>query len=301
MKNKYAVIDVGTNNILFLIASLSKNKLNILHRDSNISALGKNMKNRFLTESAITRTKVILKKDINYAKLFTDNVIVVGTSCSREAKNIDILKNWLKKKFDLNYNIISGEQEAYFNGLANLREFNKFENILMFDVGGGSTEFTFLKNGSIISNQSVNLGIRRLENSYRNNYEGKIKSTRKILKTLNPPGFNNFILVGIGGTVTSLSSVKYRLQKYDGNIIHKSQLTNTELKNMLNRFRKMTNEEIAELMPFDPYRADIITTGTMIVSEILDFFSAEKFYVSDRGIQFGILYQNKKELQKMLS
>ncbi len=299
--NKFAVIDVGTNNILLLIAKLENGKLKVLHRDSNISAFGKNMKNNILTEAALRRTKSILIDHIIYSRLFTSNIIVVGTSCSREARNIELLSKWINIKFGLKYNIISGEQEAYLNGIANLNEFREFENIIMFDVGGGSTEFSFIKKGEIISNLSLKLGIRRLVNTFRSDLEEKTNAVKKILNSLKKPEMENFVLVGIGGTATSLCSIKLKLQEYDGSVIHKKCISRKELRTMLRSFERMSNPEIANLIPFDRKRADIIATGTMIVSEILDFFEADKFFISDRGIQFGILNQTKAELQKMLS
>jgi exopolyphosphatase/guanosine-5'-triphosphate,3'-diphosphate pyrophosphatase len=301
VNNKYAVIDVGTNNVLFLIARKHKNKLDILHRDSNISAFGKKMQDGYLNNTAINKTKRILFDNINYARLFTENIIIVGTSCSRDAKNIDVIEQWLKSKFGLKYNIISGKKEAQLNGLANITEFRKFNNIVMFDVGGGSTEFTYFHNGKMIYNQSLNLGIRRLHNFQDTNFLERVRSTQKALNNLVLPDFKEFKMIGIGGTVTSLSATKFGLQKYDADVVHKSILHNSEIKEMLDLFRRMSNNQIAQLMPFDRYRADIITTGTMIVTEIMDFFGKEDMIVSDRGLQFGILYQEEKDLQEMLS
>ena len=301
MNNKFTVIDVGTNNILFLIARKNNNKLDILHRDSNISAFGKKMQDRYLNPTAINKTKRILSDNIKYARLFTENIIVVGTSCSRDAKNIDIMEQWLKKKFGLKYNIISGKKEAQLNGLANINEFRKFNNIVMFDVGGGSTEFTYFHNGKMIYNKSLNLGIRRLHNSQDADYSERVRTTQKTLNELVLPDFKEFKMIGIGGTVTSLSAAKFGLQKYDADVVHKSSLRIAEIKEMLDRFRRMSNNQIAQLMPFDRYRADIITTGTMIVKEILDVYGKEDLIVSDRGLQFGILLQEEKDLREMLS
>ena len=301
MNNKFTVIDVGTNNILFLIARKNNNKLDILHRDSNISAFGKKMQDRYLNPTAINKTKRILSDNIKYARLFTENIIVVGTSCSRDAKNIVILEQWLKKIFGLKYNIISGEKEAQLNGLANITEFREFNNIVMFDVGGGSTEFTYFHNGKMIYNKSLNLGIRRLHNSQDADYSERVRTTQKTLNELVLPDFKEFKMIGIGGTVTSLSAAKFGLQKYDADVVHKSSLRIAEIKEMLDRFRRMSNNQIAQLMPFDRYRADIITTGTMIVKEILDVYGKEDLIVSDRGLQFGILLQEEKDLREMLS
>ncbi len=297
---KYAIIDVGTNNVLFLIADLTGGEVTILHRDANISALGKNMKNGMLLPVAIKRTKVILNDNIQYARLFTKNIIVVGTSCSREAKNIDQLSLWLKNQHGLKYNIINGEKEAYLNGLATINEFTEYAELIMFDVGGGSTEFTVTQNGKIICGKSLPLGIRRLDNDLNSDFAGKTLEAKKILRTLELPKLQQPAYVGIGGTVTSLSAFKQRLFKYDGSVVHKSRLTATEIEVMLDEFTDLTNEEIAYLIPFDRQRADILTTGTMIVQEIMNYLNIFDFYVSDRGLQFGILRQQPQELKKML-
>ncbi len=299
-ENKYSVIDVGTNNILLLLAAKINNHLEIIHRDSNISALGKNMKNGILAENALVRTKDILKDNIKFSKLYTKNIIVIGTSCSREASNIYILSKWLKKKYNLKYNIISGMKEAYLNGLANIHEFPDKNEIILFDVGGGSTEFTYLKNGQIIAKQSLRLGIRRLQNLHNNDLGNKIIKTREILKELDLPKLAKPEIIGIGGTVTSLSAIKHNLKKYDGNIVHKSIITKNELHDLLHKISKLSCETLATLIPFDPKRSDIILTGTLIVREIIDYFKVDKFTVSDKGLQFGVLFQNEEEIKAML-
>ncbi len=299
-ENKFSVIDVGTNNVLLLLAAKINNHLEIIHRDSNISALGKNMKNGILAENALVRTKDILKENIEFSKLYTKYIIVIGTSCSREASNIYILSKWLKKKYNLKYNIISGMKEAYLNGLANIHEFPDKNEIILFDVGGGSTEFTYLKNEQIIAKQSLRLGIRRLQNLHNNDFGNKIIKTREILKELNLPKLAKPEIIGIGGTVASLSAIKNNLKKYDGNIVHKSIITKNELHDLLHKMSKLSCETLATLIPFDPKRSDIILTGTLIVREIIDYFKVDKFTVSDRGLQFGVLFQNEEEIKAML-
>jgi exopolyphosphatase / guanosine-5'-triphosphate,3'-diphosphate pyrophosphatase len=300
VENTFCVIDVGTNNVLLLIASVNDH-LNIIKRSSQISALGKDMKDDILNIEAINRTKLILTNFIETAHEFTENIIVVGTSCSRDAKNISVLSNWLKDKYQINYHIISGNEEAHFNGLANINEFRNNRNIILFDAGGGSTEFIWMKNGKIIQTQSIDLGIRRLQNLFGSDYQKKYKEAKKLLNTLPSSPFEDSILVGIGGTATSLSAMKFQLEKYDPQVVHKSKIAVSELKNILSKLSGKTENQIAELIPFEPKRADLIETGTMIVAEILDYFGVEEFFVSDRGIQFGILVQNRNDLYKMLS
>ena len=300
MKNFFCVIDVGTNNILLLVASI-EDGINIIKRDSMISGLGKDMKNGLLEDKAIKRTKQILSKFIIIAREITDNIIIVGTSCSRDAKNISEISGWLEDTFQIKYTILSGDEEAMFNGIANISEFKEIQNIILFDVGGGSTEFIWIKDGKIIQARSIELGIRRLQNAFNSNYIQKIKETKKLLNTLPSSPLNNPVLVGIGGTATNLSAMKFQLDEYNSQVVHKSKITLSELKEILINLRGKTELQIAKLMPFEPKRADLIETGTMIVTEILDYFDVKEFLVSDRGIQFGILMQDKHELDKMLS
>ena len=300
MEKIYSVIDVGTNNVLLLIAGKNKERIRIIHRNSFTSALGKDMKDGFLTKGALDRTKVILEEIIELSKKYTDKIIIIGTSCSREAKNISILSGWLWNNFRIKYNIISGENEAYFNGLANIKEFPDFNDITLFDVGGGSTEFTFLKENKIISHLSTSIGVRRLHNEFPEDFQCRITRVTEILNEMNIKNVSKQILIGIGGTVTNLSAVKKNLKEYDSNIIHKSILKKDEIKEIYADFRKMSEKQIADLIPFEPTRAEIILTGAMIIKEIIDHFKADKIFVSDRGFQFGVLAQSEKELEKML-
>ena len=300
MENTYCVIDVGTNNVLLLIASVTDH-LEIIKRDSMISALGREMKDGLLDAAAIKRTKFILIDFIEQAYEFTKNIIVVGTSCSRDAKNIALLSNWLEDKYKIKYHIISGDEEARLNGIANVNEFKEYHNIILFDVGGGSTEIIWIENTKIIQTQSINLGIRKMQNTFDSDYQEKQKETKRLLDTLKSSYFTNPALIGIGGTAISLSAMKFKLDEYDPQVVHKSKITLSELKEILINLRGKSELQIEKLMPFEPKRADLIETGTMIIMEILDYFEVEEFFVSDRGIQFGILAQNKQELAKMLS
>ena len=298
---KYAILDVGTNNVLFLISELQNGKVIPLHRAANISAMGKNMSNGYLSQTALNSTKRILADNINFARLFTKNIIVLGTSCSREAGNIDEISNWLHDKFGLKYNIISGELEAELSGIATLREFPEYRDFVTFDVGGGSTEFNFVRDGRIISSQSLPLGIRRLDNTFLSDSNAKKNEIDKILDSLQIPVLPDHTVIGVGGTVTSLAAYKIQMEKYDGEKVHKSLLTQTEVRLILDDFLSMTHDEIAYLIPFDRNRADILATGTMIVLEIMHKLKADEIVVSDHGMQFGILYKDADFISNLLS
>jgi len=295
----YSVIDVGTNNILLLIAK-SGTKPEIINRASATSALGKDMQNGFLQKQAIERAKKILENFINISKKYTNNIIIIGTSCSREAKNIFVLSDWLKKKFNLKYNIISGEEEAYLNGLANISEFGKEKDLLFFDVGGGSTEFTFAQNGEIKKTYTTQIGIRRYVNKFGSDFFAVRKQLMQDLSGIPIDKLKHSVLVGIGGTACSIAAMKHKLVEYDSNVVHRSFIKLDELEKMQLELDLLDENQITKKMQFDSKRAEIILIGLYIVKEIVDSFQGSGFFVSDRGLQFGVLRLNKEKLAKML-
>ncbi len=284
---KKAVIDVGTNNIQMLWA-IGKD---VVHRASQISALGKGMKDGILTGAAIIRAKHILRDYVDSARAFTEDITVTGTSCSREAKNIHLLSDWLHKRYGIGYHILSEKEEAGLSALVMRVDFPEHKRLVSFDIGGGSTEFNLLQDGELLESISLPVGIRRLENLFTSNTEAKIEYISSQLNRIASWKSEPVTLVGIGGSIANLAAVKAGLIRYNPEIVHKMILSSDDMKNFIDTFGKLTYKEIQELMPFEPARADLIRTGSIFIKMVMDFFDQERVIVSDRGLMFGVLYQ----------
>ncbi len=290
-QDRYAIFDVGTNNVLLVWAAIVDKNFKIIHRASAISALGKNMRQGRLTKAGLERTKRVLCHLLGLTRYFTERIVITGTSCSRESSNINVLIDWLKSKYSIDYRILSEAEETELVGLANRKMFGEFDKLILFDVGGGSTEFVYYRKDKIVYLNSLKLGIRRLENLSKNDLNKKIAYIRQTLQGLPKNLLEEAILVGIGGTVTNISAVKKKLYYYDSEAVHKSILGRDDIEYYLKTFAQSNLTEIAALMPFEPLRAGVITTGLLIIREIMDYFGKKSIYVSDYGLQFGILQQ----------
>ncbi len=288
-KNRYSIIDVGTNNVLMVWAEITATEIKTIKRESNISAMGKNMKDGILTLAGIDRVKKILRRFIASSLDFTGNIIVTGTSCSRESKNVNLLSEWLEKRYGIKYRILSESEEASYLGLANRQHFEEYANKIFFDLGGGSCEFVYYQGDKIVYIASLKLGIRRMINAYQNDYRKMRAETKNILQKLPVDLLKDAVLIGIGGTVTNISAVKMKLTEYDSEAVHKSVLLRDDILNYIKVFKQLNIAEISELMPFEPMRADVILAGLNLIIEIVDYFSADTILVSDIGIQYGVL------------
>ncbi|PID28752.1 MAG: hypothetical protein CSB55_03110 [Candidatus Cloacimonadota bacterium] len=285
--NRKVNIDVGTNNVLLLWASVDK-EVKAVHRRSASSALGKDMKDRMISKDGFDRVIKILDNFTDYSRLFSDDISITGTSCSRDARNIGDLIKKIKDRYGTDYKILSEKEEAYASGNATLGSFPDLRNFLVFDIGGGSTEFTLIKNRKITDGISLKLGIRRLDNMFGNDTEAKIKYTREQLNLIPEEYKNAEILIGTGGTASGLSSAKFKLPRYDSSVVHKSTLTLDEVNEFYNLFLTLEKPEIIKFIPYEPVRAELLTVGTMLIKEIMNYFEKKEFLVSDRGMQFGL-------------
>jgi len=285
----YAVLDIGTNNILLLWACLENDSFKVIHRASSVSALGKKMKQGKIHHEAIKRAKAILKDYLNLSRSFTENITLIGTSCCRDATNISLLKGWLKNKYNLDLRVISGEEEAYLNGLANLDLAGK-DDSLIFDIGGGSTEFTFIKKQEILKTQTIDVGLRRLENLNDISSEEKVVFIEKQLGKLESIP-ENTKMIGVGGTASTIACLAKGITKYDSNLVNGTLVSYHQLETITSLLKSKNNEQISELIPFEPARGDLLLSGIEYTKQILDHFNMKSFIVSDKGLQFGYIQQ----------
>ena len=311
-KNNFlrASIDIGTNSCRLLIAEVQRNNENIIfkkeiYKDLEIVKLGEDVNmNKFLKEEAIERTLKCLKKYreiIDKYSIEEKNIICFTTSATRDSNNRDY---FIKKVYDetkIKINCISGNEEAYINfkGVVSSFDENFKENILVFDIGGGSTEFTLGNIDGIKKKISLNIGsVRITEKFFLDNgiynycEENREKAKEWVIENLQElEDFKkeDFTLIGVAGTTTTQVSVKEKMEVYDSEKIHLSNLTSKEINDNLDLFIKNINKQ--EIKGLDPKRKDVIIGGTIILKEILEYFEKDFVIVSENDNLMGAILE----------
>jgi len=225
-------------------------------------------------------------------------IFAVGTSALREAKNSDHFLKRVKEEFGLSIDVISGEEEARLSFLSVARDSKKSrKNLLVVDVGGGSTELILGKGDEIIRWVSLPLGIVRFTERFlisdpvkEEEYRTMIEEIRKQLPDF-PISKNPLSMVSIGGTGTALASVEQGLEKFIIERIHRFVLTREALRNQLSLYRSKTTEERKEIKGLPPSRADVILAGGTILYLIMEMFDCPFLMVSGHGVRYGLLYE----------
>ena len=170
-------------------------------------------------------------------------------------------------------------------------------SLVVFDTGGGSTQFTFGKAGVVDERFSVNVGAVRLTERFgldgpspRRRWPRRSDAIAAELAALDgrpPPD----AVVGMGGAVTNLAAVKHGLAKYDPEVVQGTELDRAEIERQIELYRTRDAERAGEIVGLQPARAEVILAGACVVLTVLTKLGRDSFTVSDRGLRHGVLVE----------
>ncbi len=302
---RFAAIDIGTNTILLLIAELeSDGSFQVLDDRAEITRLGAGVdRARQIGPEGERRSLEVLKSYLETCRsLGVDEIAAVGTSALRDARNRGDFKTRLKRELDLDLRVLSGEEEAAYSyqavqkGLA-LGE----EEVLVVDVGGGSTELIWGKGGALHRSISLDLGAVRLTERFLLSdpvrEEECARLTTAIDRELQPllvdwgVGGGFHAIVGIAGTFTTLAAIAKGLRRYSHSEVHGSCLSRAEVARQVQLFKGKTIAERKEIPGLEAKRADVILAGALLIERVMALFRVDQVTVSDQGIRYGLLHE----------
>ncbi|MDA3814566.1 MAG: Ppx/GppA phosphatase family protein [Candidatus Cloacimonetes bacterium] len=296
---KYAILDIGTNSIKLFLFSIENGISTTIIDTNNISRLGEGLqKTGVISDEAMSRNIGVLREFIkSVEEENVKEITAVGTMCLRTAENSDVFLKRAKDELGLTIKVVSGEEEARLSYLAVLSTIGKTDkNVVVFDTGGGSTEFIFGKGTSLNNRISLNLGAIHPSEEFLlsdpvKDYEFK-KMQDHMMKFFSEKISNKKVdyLIGIGGTVTSMGAVMYKMVNYDPTIIQGSQMSLSEVKRQIVLYKNKTIEERKLILGLQPKRADVILAGAGIINTIMEIFKIDSFTISDRGLRHGLMF-----------
>jgi exopolyphosphatase/guanosine-5'-triphosphate,3'-diphosphate pyrophosphatase len=309
---RITTIDKGTNTILMLIGEYDKSysQFNTILDTQRIPRLGKGVdSNKNISEESVRKAVKILNEYKEISKQHNSNkIIAAATSFLRDAQNkIEFIKK-IKNETGIEIEILSGEDEArwtFFGGIFGKLKDADGLRVCTIDIGGGSTEITLGENIPPVFNKNILLNHRIQSVSLD---VGSVRVKEKFLNT-HPPSFENVVkaeefinenlnkinfpvagsrLIGVAGTMTTLSAIKLKLIEYDAVKVDSTVLKYTDVQEILDRLTPMPIEELYLLGNFMEGRADVIIPGVLILKSFMQKFGFDKITVSTKGLRYGI-------------
>ena len=296
---RYAVIDVGTNSVKFHVAEQSAdgNWTAVVDR-AELTRLGEGqVPDGPISDDAMERTGQAIAEMVDEARQNRARAIVlVGTAALRTASNRDEVIDHIRKRSGFTVDAISGEEEARLAYLAVKVELGLDRgSLVVFDTGGGSSQFTFGEGDDVVERFSVPVGaVRYTETFGLDDVVGPdvlasaLEAIADDLSAIDgrpPPE----ALVAMGGAVTNITAVYHGLATYDPDVVQGTILDRDEIDRQIEMYRTQDAEARRSIVGLQPKRADVILAGCCIVHTVMEQLGQETLTVSDRGLRHGLL------------
>ncbi|HEX3036159.1 MAG TPA: Ppx/GppA phosphatase family protein [Thermodesulfobacteriota bacterium] len=300
-----ASIDVGTNTFRILIGEVQDNGLKKLYIGREITRLGRGFteEQRVITQEAMSMGLSALKKFRGIIEEYkVGKVRAVATSVVRESLNGNEFVDKVKREIGIEIEVIPGKEEARLTVDGVLKSVSVYSDYsVIFDIGGGSTEYIFVKEGNIIDLRSINLGIVHLTERFLKNEVpsdsdigalslGIDRILSRELSWIPKIHDDKLSLVGTAGTPTTFAAIELGLEKYDPDLVNGFVL---KREGVLQIFRTLINlplQERLKIKGLEKGREDIIIPGTLILLKTMERFSKDEVLVSDGGLLEGVAF-----------
>jgi exopolyphosphatase/guanosine-5'-triphosphate,3'-diphosphate pyrophosphatase len=305
--SRFAAIDIGTNTILLLIVELKADgSFEVLEDRAAIPRLGEGVdRTGQVSPAGAARGLAVLR---GYRERCVaagvEEIRVVATSALRDAGNRESFSRLVEREFGFSLDILSGDEEAFYSYLAvrrGLPTHGGVGEILVVDVGGGSTEIIWGRDDDLIRRTSLDLGAVRLTERLLHSDPATEEQCRRLVETVDarlrqglgdwprPATFQ--ASVGVAGTFTTLAAMEIGLARYSHGEVHGRRLTLASVRREIARLKGSTVAEIKKIPGLEPERADVILAGAFIVERVMTFFALTEAIVSDQGIRYGLLHE----------
>ncbi len=300
----YAAIDVGYNQILILIAKIENRSIkDVILAMGEITKLGEGVNSTgFLKKEAMKRSLSTLK---DFKKLLDENnvedYVAVGTAALRESRNSGDFLTMVKDETGIDIDIIPWEEEARLSFVAVVKGLNiDRREVVIIDLGGGSTEFIFAKDSTLLDRFSFGVGALKMTERFLRSDPVSDKEFGEMMcylkeafdkVTLKFKDPDLVELVGIGGTVSNLGAMKHKLEVYKPEIVHGSKISIDELNAAIDDLKNKTIAERKKIKGLQPERAELMLAGAGILKAIMIILNIKRITISDIGLRHGIIFE----------
>ncbi|HVL82055.1 MAG TPA: exopolyphosphatase [Actinomycetota bacterium] len=294
---RLAAIDVGTNTTRLLVCDVQSSLVPVA-RDLEVTRLGEGVDaSARLDPEALART---VRRIASYAERARDlgatRVRVAATSAARDAANRDELCAAVSSETGLELEILDGADEGRLTFLGATLGLGEGP-FCVVDIGGGSTEFV---RGTVEAEAviSVDVGSVRLRERCLTSdppTQGEIGGARAVVDAALVEAERHVglvgdeTLVGVAGTVTTLTALVAGLQSYDASLVHHARLAVRDVREWTQRLLSLPVADIRPLAAVHPGRADVIAAGALIWERIMDRWGFEEALVSETDILDGLV------------
>ncbi|WP_297056101.1 HU family DNA-binding protein [Thermosulfurimonas sp.] len=290
-----AVLDLGTQTFRLALGKIQGEQLRVIEKRRENVRLGEGLENGVISPQAMERGLRVLRDFRDHlAELEVNEIRAVGTAVFREARNAG---EFLSEARDLGFEVefISPEEEAELVARGVISGLKLAGSFFLADVGGGSTEISWIHEGRRVWSVSLPLGAVRLRNRFihsypltRKEYHQLRTHVARILSEVEFPDSGE-VLVGCGGSASLAASLDLHLSVYLPERIHGHRISLSRLEELTDYLWGLPLPKIQRLRGMEPGREDIALPGLLIFQELARRLRLSEMVVSEWGLLEGLL------------
>jgi len=319
----YGALDLGTNNCRLLVARPSRRGFLVIDAFSRIIRLGEGLgTTRSLSDAAMARTMDALRVcSMKLAKARVVRSQLVATEACRVASNGSAFLDRVRRELGLRIEILTRETEAKLavSGCAALID-PQADLVLVFDIGGGSSELIWLDlsrrrhawrhslaerieaQNCIAAWTSLPVGVVTLAERYGgkhvtpDDFEAMVAHVTHMLEPFEREyGFRSAMgrvrthLLGTSGTVTTVAGIHMKLPRYDRSRVDGTWMQTADVRSVVHSLLERNYEGRVAEPCIGRERADLVLAGCAILEALLRTWPCDRLRVADRGLREGIL------------
>jgi exopolyphosphatase/guanosine-5'-triphosphate,3'-diphosphate pyrophosphatase len=296
---RFGVIDVGTNSVKFHIAERQPDGSwrPVVDR-AEITRLGEGLEEAGeIIPDALERTTVAIHDMVDEARREgAQAVVAVGTAGLRIARNSTDVVATIRRRTGVDVEVISGEDESRLAYLAAQSGLGVASStVVVFDTGGGSSQFTFGEGARVDERFSVDVGAVRFTEQFGLDQAVSAEVVEQAMEAIGADLSRldgrprPDALIGMGGAVTNITAVKHGMVDYDPDVVQGTVLDTAELDRQITLYRERDADGRREIPGLQPKRAEVILAGALVVRTVMRKLDQSSLTVSDRGLRHGVL------------
>ena len=300
-----AIIDIGSNSIKMRAGYINDNgEVIVIHDETEVVKLGRGVNSTgVLAEENMNNTLRALRRMVSTAQKLNAKISIAGTMALRTAKNSDEFLERVHNLTGYDVRILSGLEEAAYSRSGAVEGINGAENSIVFDTGGGSTEF-INGDGKI---DSVPVGAVTLTERFFNDNDNPISKSsweqayKYVQEIMNEHEISSFKknsdtkIIGVGGGVSVMASVKSANETFLPLKLHGMSLTQKDIIRQAKLYASLNLSERQKIVGLPAPRADVILGSACIVLCALRILKSENLIVSINGLRHGLLISECKK------
>jgi exopolyphosphatase/guanosine-5'-triphosphate,3'-diphosphate pyrophosphatase len=288
---RVAAIDLGTNSTRLLVAEVEDGHLHELTRRLTITRLGEGVdERRRLLPVPIARVRNCLS---DYRReleaLDATRTLAIATSAVRDAENGEAFLGEVEWSYGFTTRLLDGDEEAGMMYEGVLAGRDVLDDVLIVDIGGGSTELVLGSANGPKASTSLDIGcVRVTERFLRSDPPSgpELAAAATYVRGLLPECSASH-LIGVAGTVTTLAARDLGLTEYEPERTHGHRILMASVQRELSRLASMSLEQRMQVPGIEPGRAAVIVAGLVILREVMDAYGLAEIEASEHDILDG--------------